>query len=274
MDIYSTQRSETLALVQLSDPAAVRIRGTLRGPYCRYGRTLPSTFRVADDGTVTVVDPCYWSPRMPFFYQVDVHYEDGDGVVRGETFCWGMRRLEVHRDDLRLDGRRYVIRAIEDQRLGVADLPELRELAGALLSRDPAETLCQEASELGVLLIVELNAELDTESQLRGWDRYPAVCIGVETDPSSGGPRAARDIIRAANCHAGSATLPTGADVVICTESDVTRVVRRIGSRKPILVRRRHGSGSPRELRAECDRLQRDLAPFGQFAGYVITVDE
>jgi hypothetical protein len=211
---------------------------------------------------------------MPFLYQVDVHCEDGDGVVRSETFCWGMRRLEVHRDDLRLDGRRYVIRAIEDQGLGVADLPELRELAGALLSRDPDETLCQEASELGVLLIVELNVELDSESQLRGWSRYPAVCIGVGTDPSIVGPRVAHDIIRAVNCHAGNATLPTGADVVICTESDVTRIVRQTESGKPILVRRQHGGGSPRELRAECDRLQRDLAPFGQFAGYVITVDE
>ncbi len=273
MDIYSTQRSETSALIQLSDPSAVKIQGTLRGPYCRYGRTLPSTFRVADDGTATVVDPCYWSPRMPFYYQVDVHYEDGDGVARSETFRWGMRRLEVHRDDLRLDGRRYVIRAIEDQRLGVADLPQLRELSCALFSRDPDETLCEKASELGVLLIVELSVDLDTESQLCRWGRYPAVGIGVVTDPSIVGPRVAHDIIRAANCHAGSATIPSGADVVICTENDVTSVLQQTGSGKPILVRRQHGSGLPRELRAECDRLQRDLARLGQFAGYMITVD-
>jgi hypothetical protein len=64
----------------------IRLRGTLRGPYCERAHTLPAEFTFRDLGPkktglaeVIVPDPCTWSHDLPHLYQADVE------VYRGET---------------------------------------------------------------------------------------------------------------------------------------------------------------------------------------------
>jgi beta-galactosidase/beta-glucuronidase len=77
----------------------VRLKGTLRGPYCETARTLPAEIKFrseAGTGTaaaeVCVPDPCVWSEEVPHMYQVDLEARQGDQVVAEYHGRIGLRR--------------------------------------------------------------------------------------------------------------------------------------------------------------------------------------
>src|SRR5262245_38749174 len=66
------------------------ISGSLRGPSSAYARTLASDFRVVPYGIlpatgafgeIVVVDPCYWTPALPFFYELNLNIRFVDGEM-------------------------------------------------------------------------------------------------------------------------------------------------------------------------------------------------
>ena len=264
MLIHSVQRSENVAIVRLEDPSGARMDGTVRGPFCRHARTLPATHQIAN-GEVTIVDPCYWTPNTPSYY----HFSREDHR-QGQRTAWGIRRLETHRDDLRMDGRRFVVRAIRDASMGVVDLPELRASRTALIVRAPHASLCQEASELGVLLIVELSDSTELAANLMNFARHAAVSMIVLPACATVDPKPTTDILLVAEMPSAVASIPPWADAIACTE-DVAGSID-VAAKPLLVVRRRQGVATLATLRAACDQLQRDLAHRGQFAGYLIAM--
>src|SRR5262245_57845494 len=64
------------------------LRGSLRGPFCERGRTLPADFvfrtlerQKPSEAEAIVTDPCMWTAEMPHVYQVIVEAHDGNRLV-------------------------------------------------------------------------------------------------------------------------------------------------------------------------------------------------
>jgi beta-galactosidase/beta-glucuronidase len=82
----------------------VVLHGTLRGPFCEKGRTLPAEFEFRDFGNhkgvqieTVVPDPCMWTPEMPHLYQADVEARQGEKLVAEYHGTIGLRRLAPRR---------------------------------------------------------------------------------------------------------------------------------------------------------------------------------
>src|SRR4051794_15209058 len=80
------------------------LRGTLRGPFCEKGRTLPAEFTFRDFGNssgkqieTVVSDPCMWTPEMPHLYQADVEARRDDQLIAEYHGSIGLRRLAPRR---------------------------------------------------------------------------------------------------------------------------------------------------------------------------------
>jgi hypothetical protein len=274
MNLYCTQRTESVAQVRVAASGAARWSGQLRGPYCRHARTLPTAHAFDADGAATVVDPCYWTPRLPFTYRVELQCQQGESPTATETFQWGLRRCETQRGDLRLDGRRYVIRAIENRTPDVAALPAWRGSEASLLVRNPSDELCREASELGVLVVADLGGASEPAAEVLRLVRHPAVHVVVLPADAAPAAAACGDVLPACALGSDDASIPSWARLVFCEEAAVARAQQATAGRLPILVRRCGAAATPTVPREDCDRLQRDLAARGQFAGYLVSLHD
>lgn len=86
------------------DAKGVVLHGTLRGPFCTKGRTLPAELVFRDSGNVNfgqaeavVPDPCMWTPEMPHLYQADVEARHGEELIAEYHGTIGLRRLAPRR---------------------------------------------------------------------------------------------------------------------------------------------------------------------------------
>lgn len=274
--------------------AELSLAGIVRGPRCSRGSTLPASYRLVgqvsnlskgESGQVEnlsyvraqalVTEPIFWSPDWPALYDVTVELRRGSAVVETATRTIGLRPLAVAGRNLVFGGKTWVLRAIRSEAPSEAILRQCREHAAALLA--PAESLDEkrltQASEQGVLVIAEI-AGGSAEAELSRLSRYAAVAIGV-LPPGCGAVRSAApgNILLAHHLVQGqSEPPPDDARLVLgkvtdaATFADWGRTLTRpvIAFRPlPLLV-------EIATARAECDRLQRDLAPYGQFAGYIV----
>lgn len=80
------------------------LRGTVRGPFCEKGRTLPATFafrqteaKQPNIAQAMVTDPCMWTPEMPQYYRVELQALNGDTVIDEYNGTIGLRRLAPRR---------------------------------------------------------------------------------------------------------------------------------------------------------------------------------
>jgi hypothetical protein len=84
----------------VGDTTGVFVTGTVRGPFCEKGRTLPAEFTFRSNNTtqvataeVIVTDPCMWSPELPHLYQIDVEARRGTQVLAEYHGKVGLRRI-------------------------------------------------------------------------------------------------------------------------------------------------------------------------------------
>jgi hypothetical protein len=136
-----------------------------------------------------------------------------------------------------------------------------------------ADTLT-EASEWGALAAIHVPGN-DFAARLRELSRFPAAAIALlgEPLPEDFDPRASAPNLLLGQIIESDDPPPrdprvhlvfAGADLLVHST-----LVRSTG--KPIIViRRLSAPRSLSEARAACDELQRDLAPLGQFAGYIV----
>ena len=261
MQIYTSQRTQHSVSVHLACEGTL-VTGCVRGPFCRYSKTLPSTFTFGNKDSLSIIDPCYWSPELPFRYRVQCTVQSDAGEESIE-FAWGLRRCEPHGTDLRLDGKRGVVRAVSWPQPDGSDLARVRELSGALLVSNPSHEFCAEASESGVMLIADLRGHADVEAQLLSLNRHPAVHFAVVDRADS--KFSGSDIVPVIE---GLDDAPTGCVVM----ADMSSLSDQLPQR-PIFITSKSNAASLESRRRECDILQRDAVSYGQFAGYVVFGD-
>ena len=271
--------------------AEVTLAGTISGPRSKFARTLAATipFRPLSAGEfplaeAIVPDPCFWTPESPYTYQVEVVATRGGQVLCQSRQSLGIRPLGTRGKSVFFDGRRWVLRGAG---LAGGQEPELldwREEHLAMVCDDspPSERLAA-ASELGVFVVARVTAEeSDPLEKLAALSRWPAVgmvWIEAPVDESLLVAQRPRNVMLAQrlecdDCAPAFQPAPW-ADCLVgdATDDPATFAASTSHLTLPVIASRRvsvtSGAG-PAALRAECERLQADLAPWGDYAGYLV----
>lgn len=276
-----------------SESAGLSLGGFVRGPRCSRGSTLPTTYRFAGEAfnisksepvgnlsgvkaQALVTDPIFWSPDWPALYDVTVELRRGSDVIEQATRTIGLRPLSSAGKYLTYAGKTWVLRGIFCDCALHSEISQFREAAAALVAPGELldERLLTEASEEGVLVVAQLTNPATAAAELTRLSRFAAVAIAVLPP----GEQAVRSDV-AQNILLAHAV----AQAELAPPSDDARLalgeVRKPNTfaewagmlRRPVMAFR--PLGLPTEIaaaRRECDRLQRDLAPYGQFAGYIV----
>jgi hypothetical protein len=304
LEIFFGDANDVEARVYARLPGAAprdawEISGKLTGPECQFAKTLPATIGFIDRGTgagllaeAVAPDPCFWTPELPFLYRCTIEIRNAKYEVRNESVeqsdfesassftvdRWiGIRRLGRVGRSFHLDGKRWVARGVCRDRATITDLNVAREAAAALHVPEADEEFCLEASRLGVPLIVGLDVDsAKTLSEIRRLGQWPAV-FAIALDPALVGEievrAAAKNVLFAARIENMNAMAPpVWADFVICPPNLIDNFAEASNKLTiPIIaVRKSSGAIDVRQGRAACDKLQFDLAPIGDFAGYFV----
>lgn len=300
LDVFFGDASvaETRVYVRLTGPdaAACRLKGSLRGPFCRYGQTLPATLPLSDAGPGAtrllrgvIPDPCFWSPDQPHRYRFQVELAWPGGAVEEHERWLGIRPLGRRGARLYWEGKAWVPRLI-DERLAPGNSLALWREAGAVLIADALdERQAAEASEVGVPLAVRLSTEASRwTDEARRLARWPAVVLGLLPGDAAGLAEAELAALRRAAPNllwGGEIDLPgplaslPGIDLWLtrwatpegaATDTELP-IPDWIAAPQPVIMAApRAAAEDLAAARAECDRLQARLAPHGQWAGYAV----
>ena len=281
LTLFFGRATDIEARVYAQAPAEVvgdfALTGTVLGPYCEYSQTLPAKTTLRDLGPgpsllgeAIVPDPCFWTPDEPYYYRVHVQLQQGDRVVAQSERLLGIRPLAVERRNLFFKSKRWVVRGVVSRE---EDLAAWHRAPAAMWVEQPNEELCRAASTTGVLLLAALSGD-DLLVELDRLSRWPAVGIAVLPRyarlPES---RLLKNLLLAEHFGSQEPLDPSPwAQLVVVDVADAVEFSQRAAScALPILARR----PAPEQLnvaeaRGACDALQRELAPFGDFAGYLV----
>jgi hypothetical protein len=261
------------------DRRDLQLAGTLTGPTCAYAETLPATFSFVDRGPgasplaeAVVPEPCFWTPQMPHLYRADVQLLEGGRVVARFQRAFGIRPLGAAGRKLIYAGKNWVLRGVSADAAMKTDLPQWRDADSAMLVRHPDNALCAAASRVGVLVL----AQLDTADgdQIRRLSRSPAVGFIVLPTVAKGDLQGiGHNAILTQRFAVGRPITPASwADAAMCElETPGELPAGFVDCPIPLFVIRPAGvHQSVAAARSACDRLQRDLAIHGQFAGYIV----
>lgn len=267
-----------------------RLGGYVSGPHCAIAQTLPAKLRLTDLGRsddprsrhrllagAQIPDPCFWSPRLPSRYKVHVELRDGNRCVETSDRWLGIRHLGTRGRNLFLEGKRWVVRGVAWKAADEPDLNRWREVSAALITDNPDEGLCQEASCAGVLVIARVfQSPGGAAEEVRAASRWPALGVAlVDQDATVGDDlkQAAPNILWAQYSSLDHPATPRGwADVVVREVGDPAVFANEVRDcPRPVFALRPHPTfTSLAGARAACDQLQRDLAPYVDVAGYLV----
>ena len=156
----------------------------------------------------------------------------------------------------------------------------LRETWSAVTAHNPDEKLCELASRRGVLLVADLTCDgqslNDIVERLRRLARWPAVGIAVlqgrQMLPANFRDHAPNLLLAQYVSSGELATLMPWANLAFVEVGNIAEFAQAISSYNiPIVaVRSVNEFSSIQQSRIGCDTLQADLAPIGDFAGYVV----
>jgi hypothetical protein len=204
-----------------------------------------------------------------------VRVERGTETIATERREIGLRPLGMRGRQLFLAGKNFVLRGIHTTST-TARLPrEWHDAAAALVCDQVDDELLSEASQWGALSQVFFEASGDELNQrLQLIARYPGAAIAVfqgDVAPDFNKPNVAPNLLLAQQINSTAPAAPW-ADLLIVSADHVSHLHEvAAAAQKPIMVVRRLAAPLPlAEARAACDALQRDLAPLGQFAGYIV----
>jgi hypothetical protein len=294
-DIFfgDANNAEARVYVQLASanlPGECRLVGRVMGPSCEYSRTLsaavPFTMKRTSHGAgeaqpllaeAIVPDPCFWSQELPFLYRAEIELRNGSHVLGAAEQTFGIRPLGVRGQRLVWEGRPWVLRAADARELPPRALADWRAADLAMLVERPDEELCRDASRLGAVLVADLTAGCEQPyDELRRLARWPAVAIAV-LDAEQGlemQDRAAiRNLLLAERVGTGAENSPSPwADLAICEHASASALDMRASAGALPLVAQRPAGWCDElvDARRHCDRLQRDLAGHGDFAGFIV----
>ena len=296
--VFSGELTPNRAVIQarLTDGqelAGLSLAGTVRGPRCSRGNTLPATYRLGSVGQVSnlsksgqvenlsyvsaqalITEPVFWTPDWPALYDLAIELRQGSNILEQATRTIGLRPLTVVGKDLVYGGKRWVVRGIRCERLLPADIGKCRSEAALLVPAAALdERLMTLASEEGTLVIAELSAE-NAAAELLRLSRHAAVAMAIA--PKGGvlpAAALATNIVLAHRLKQGEVEpIPDYARLVLGeVTSEASFGQWAAGLARPVIAfRPLDEMYEILAARMECDRLQRDLAPYGQFAGYIV----
>ena len=268
--------------------------GQLRGPFCEHARTLATDFaltaneaRSAGDISLQAVvsDPCYWSPDLPHLYELAIRGRRAGKTMTERRFI-GLRRWAVERESFYLNRRRTVLRGGAMGRPWANRVSEARDAGAALLIPAPSEDDADLADRQGLALVADLrdsHGDAMTEVMRLSWhpsvvavladrddfrpcdaERWPKhlpLAISAYSDDEQAAPAGyPSDDPFGSLSFAGILAVELGSDSM-----------PRLPSGKAILAIRREGFCEDfAAVRAACDRLQAELAPEFDLAGYFV----
>ena len=163
------------------------ITGTIRGPRCAYSKTLPATipFREKGPGLTRLIeaivpDPCLWTPELPFLYDVSIEWHNSQQQHQTTRQVVGMRAFGVRDGGFRWETRPWVLRAQRVASANPHDFPLWRDADVALAVPWPEDSLCQQAGEVGTMLVALCHdAASNPLAELQRLSRWPAVVLAV-----------------------------------------------------------------------------------------------
>jgi hypothetical protein len=266
-----------------ADDAGLSLHGEVRGPRCLHAETLPLTSPLVDLGPgptllarALLPEPCFWSPDLPAIYDVTVTLQRGSEIVATARREIGLRSLGVRGRHFFLEGKRWVLRGVYDQSTDAALPRAWHDAAAAYVTSEGNDDGLAEASQWGALAVVELQGNVESiATRLRQLAWQPAAALAVvRGELPSGlalGTIAPNVLLVQPISHSGEEVQPW-AKALWAETSDSAALERwtKIADLPLVAVRRLSQPLPLDQARAACDQLQRDLAPLGQFAGYVV----
>jgi hypothetical protein len=280
----ATDSSALVTIVGADGASAAALGSELHGPVCAFARTLPSVVaaKVARDGysvEFLVTEPCYWTPQLPFLYNLRLRSQDDQGTIRELDRSIGLRRLIAHGRDLRLNGERIVLRGASCGQFEPSQLAEARAAETAILTRYPSDDLFDAAAYTGVFLVADATAGSgDLMSIFHDLSWQPAVAIvllnrdQIVEDQTREGRRMSLLLAQRIRLEetAGESDIAAATDVIAVelAEGDRPPAWMAKVSKPVIAIRRGRVYADLYEVRAACDRLQAELAPEFNLAGY------
>jgi hypothetical protein len=257
---------------------SLRLAGRLVGPTCAHAATLQAAYAFVDRGPGTprlaeavVPEPCFWTPEMPHVYRAEIELREGGRELARVARPFGIRPLGAAGQKLVYTGKGWVLRAVSLDELTNVDLSQFRDADTAMFIRNPDDALCEAASRSGVLLVAALDdAEIPA---IRRFTRWPAVGFLALRRSQAVEPRqVGHNALVAQRISAGEpVSAAAWANCLIREVSPGDGSNSIAESRLPVIVHRPAGAlDSVAAGRAACDRLQHELAPLGQFAGYIV----
>ena len=274
-------------LPRQADGAGLTLSGHVRGPRCLHAQTLPSVAPLVDLGPgptllarAAVMEPCFWSPDLPAIYDVTVQFQRGTEILATARREIGLRSLGIRGRYISLEGKRWVLRGVLPTST-TAKLPRdwhdaSASLVVSSLDFQLMDNQLSEASQFGAFAIVELPRGSAAVRELKQISRYPSAAMAIQQRDM---PRefskvdAAPNILLAQRLDAGDPLVrQPWAEMFLTTtpEPELLTEIARLGELPIIVVRELATPVAISEARGGCDQLQRDLAPVGQFAGYVV----
>lgn len=257
--------------------------GFVRGPRCLHAQTLPLSSPLVDRGPgptllaqAMIPDPCFWTPDLPAVYDATVHLLRGTEIVATAHREIGLRRLGVRGRNLALEGKRWVLRGVMAGSTTATFPRAWHEVAAEYVTNAPDEALLAEASEWGAMTVVELDAGPQFGQCLRELARFPGVAMALVRGSLSadfqGGGGAPNLLLAQRLDDAQDPQIAAWADLAFAAADDADSFARLAAAASvPVVAMRPLAQPLPLDVaRAACDRLQRDLAPIGQLAGYVV----
>jgi hypothetical protein len=149
------------------DPGTL-LRGKLVGPRCQYASTVEVVYvakphAVAGDGKVAlrvpIPEPSFWEPQTPFFYQGSVELWQDAARCGSIAFDHGLRQVQLGPRGLIVNGRWFLIRAIEEVPVSEEGLLAARRIGtNTLIAADAfkARELLEKADRLGFFVFVSV----------------------------------------------------------------------------------------------------------------------
>jgi len=287
--IIVVKQTESSAHVVLELPAGVPIRsltGKIVGPYCNFARTLPAEFSLTDIKSnsdihvAQVIDPCYWTPELPFLYDLHLGILKEDGQEIEQTLKVGLTRWGCESRNLRLESRRIVLRGTSSKQLATATLSAAREAATALMVDRYDQPFCGAADQAGVMLCLDLRAAGNSlYSVLPHLDWSPSVLLALVSAEQLA--ESDLDDHRPTHCCLTQSLSASSTPDELVDPQQVLAVELKPGEQPPAwladfarpVIAIRHGEDYAEltAARAACDRLQAELAPEFDLAGYFVT---
>lgn len=300
LTVFHGEASTTLARVYARLPpseatAGCELSGRVVGPNCRWAQTLPAATSLvtrpprsqADAllAEVIVPDPCFWSDELPMLYTVEVQLRRDGQVIAAAQRPIGFRGIGRRGRSLYQQGRRWVPRGMlamsvaSDQR---DDLTAWRAAPAVMFAQRPSDALCIAASEQGVWLMADVEGETGIEggdaldAELSRLARYAAVFLAMLPMglPATREMRlAAPNLLLAQRPAVAQTPEPSPhADCLVldATDAEAFAAAARETTLPIIAHRPLDAIRTLSEARRACDALQRDLARFGDYGGYVV----